>query len=486
MAASSIAWLTGTLSFVYLLRAQVFFRYPISSFLILGVGGSLNWGALLVQAFSGRSLDFNLEMPVETFAVSSFTTLLAILTHCLYRASASTQRIGKLIQKHLLKRCSLLETPRAAQLWVMGFVGIAAILLFGRSDQANDVDYGNVVVKIGQAIIPFYVAPFLIPLSSFLFRGEKIRSAGWIGIALYFVLSLAAAVIRNSRAIFANLIFIVVFGVVLAMFSGSLKFRRKHLGILLLFLLLGAPVYYVISNLTTAMLIAREKRADASAVEMIDATLEAFSRPDIIADRRKEDSIITSDYNEVYIDNVFFSRLIETKNLDLNLANSRNLSIRDVDLVRSVYVGKLINLLPTPVANLFDIGVAKRELQYSGGDLYRLLAGLGDTGSYDIGNSIADGLVIWGPLVWPILFFFYSLFFIIYDASTFRDTSGRLFISPMIVMQLPTFVSDGLSSDNFSEYIGEMVRTYPQLVLLYSVLYMVSYSVLNVKLRSKL
>ncbi len=460
----------GIVVIQYVVRRKGFVRFPISSMMMLGLNVSGTTGPLVFQSLAGREVTYNILMPVQTFGLAAGVAALAVAVHALYRNLAPVQRARAEISRALFGRIGLMTTPSAIQLWIMGFVGLACLWSVGRP--AATVEYGDSGGKLLAALTPLATAPFLIPLLPYLFchRGRPGARSSLMLLG-YFGLVVGVAVACNSRAAFAMVIVVAGLCLAIALSSGRMTLTRRGLIVGVAVVALGLPTMTVLLDVSTAMLIARANRGEASSSDLVRTSIAVFDNKPVLHAFRERSAIVGSGYNEVYIDNAFVQRSTTIKYLDLNLYQSRDLSPDQVETARAVAGDRALSILPTPVIAALGIDFDKAQVAYSGGDLYRFLSGRGPVGGFTTGSALADGLVVFGPLFWPIFAAFAFASFFLHDLFSVSSAGRLAFVSPSVLMSVHTLFTAGLVGENVAGALGGLVRVYPQTILLYLLIF---------------
>jgi hypothetical protein len=476
-----IAAIGGAVTSAYLFRTGVFAQAPISSLMIFGLNFTLVTGPLIFQTLDWRSFTFNLDVPLKTIGIAVSLSLLALITHLFYRGSPSVRQLRAAFGVRVLSPFGVFRPPSDAQLWMMGFIGLAAMWFTGTPEAKAGIEYGDVSGKFFQALIPFTVAPFLIPAAGALFRpGRSTTAMPWLLLAGYFALLLGVALARNSRGAFSSVLLVLGLCLLLAALMRGLRIERRAVAAIVIVGAMGVPLLGALSDVSTAMLINRSARDEVSAPELMRRTMEVMGDKQALELYRARSEIISAGYSEVYIRNNFFQRLTLLKFLDLTLKNSEQLSEDQTAYARQAFVNKLIGVLPTPVISAFGLKVDKRDLRYSGGDLYRFLASRGRLGGFVTGSAIADGLVLMGPLFWPACVLFFGVSFFLFDAYTRPIRNFGLIVSPVVLMGLDRLLMFGLNGESVAGTLSQLIRGYPQSLLLYSALFFVTLGISSV------
>jgi hypothetical protein len=235
------------------------------------------------------------------------------------------------------------------------------------------------------------------------------------------------------------------------------------------------PIFINLSDLATAMVIARDERSNVSPIELIEITLANFTDKPLLAERRRRDAIVEGgEYNENYVQNPLFARFVYTKFVDVNLTNAITLTDAQASQIRERSWNRIVALLPTPILNVLHIDLDKSDLGYSSGDLYSYIAHGRELGSYTTGSEVPDGLTIFGGFFWPFLAFMVLVEFILYDGFTARDQNGRLVVSAAILINVVPIFTLGVMQESVADQVSAIVRGVPQLILLYWVLFVLS------------
>lgn len=462
-----IAAASSILTAIYVFRRRVMSATPISSLIVFGLGFTLLLGPLIFQTLDWRAITFNLDRPVASVSTAAVASFLACLTHAIYRGFPPFGMASQALARTVHEALFVFRTPTNAQLWLMGFISLAATWSTATTEAGLAVEYGNAGGKLLQAFTPFALAPALIPIAPYLFPTSAPGRKNWIPLAAYFGLVLLLAFARNSRGGFAVIVFVLLLCLAVAVWTGRLRLGRRAAIGGLAALMVGLPAMSFLSDLSTAMLINRSVRDDLSATTLIQRTLETAGDRATLENYRAQSSILDNRFNEIYIDNDFFQRLTLLKFLDLNLRHTQGITESQRDYARHNFGQQLLKFMPTPLLNRLGLDVDKRTLQFSGGDLYRFIASRGALGSYITGSALADGLAIMGVLFWPLLMGLALISFVVYDAFC-RSGGWGLFVSPVILFQLDRLFMFSLNGDNLAGVIGSLLRGYPQSLLLYA------------------
>lgn len=469
-----IAIVASVITFLYIFNIKRFRRTPLSCVMILGFNVSAFSAAILIQTIALRSLTYNLSSSLWTFSVLLATQLLVIAVHILYTRSKILKGLRLSLTRYVFGPMGLLKAPTNFQLWVFGFIGCGATVVSART-YTDAIDYGNVSGKFALAYVPFAVAPFFIPLRAHLFGRLNQSSGNWLPVSAYALLLIAVAMANNARATFSAGFLTLALACLVAILGGNLKITRKALYSGVFIVAAGIPAFTTLSDLATAMVIARDQRSNVSSLELIEITLSNFQDKTLIEDRRRRDAaILTGEYNENYVDNPILARFVYTKFVDVNMTNALLLSDGQAQDVRKSAWARVLALLPTPVIQYFNIDVDKTDLGFSSGDIYSYIARGVQLGGFTTGSEIPDGLTIFGPFFWPVLALLVLIQFMAYDALSMIDKSGKLIVSAVALLNIVPIFTLGVMQESVSNQVIAIVRGIPQLILLYLVVVIVT------------
>jgi hypothetical protein len=467
--------ITGSvITFLYVLRIKRFRRTPISCVMILGCNISAFSAALLVQSIALRPITYNLSSSLTTFTALMETQLLVIVVHFFYDRSHSLNAARLAVTRYVFAPLRLLRAPTNFQLWLFGFIGCGATIVSART-YTEAMSYGDVSGKFVLGYVPFAVAPFFIPLRSYLFGGSNQSSSNWLAVTAYAFLLIAVAMAQNARATFSAGFLTLALTGLIAILSGNFQVKRSTIYSGVLIAAIAFPIFTTLSDLATAMVIARDQRSNVSSLELIEITLSNFQDKTLIEERRRRDAaILNGEYNENYVNNPIFARFVYTKFVDVNMTNALLLTESQAQEVRSKAWARILALLPTPVIQYFNIDVDKTDILFSSGDIYSYIAKSIELGGFTTGSEIPDGLTIFGFFFWPVLAVFVLAQFLAYDAFCIVDKNGKLVVSAVVLLNIVPIFTLGVMQESVANQVSSIVRGIPQLIFLYLIVVVIS------------
>lgn len=400
---ASIIVLASLPVLLYVRYSQAADTHPLSTLVLLGFCITTLFGALVAQSIAATAVSASLRQPIWTFTTLGGYELLAVGSHAAYRLFSVPSRPASLVRS-CLDRLGLYSTPSVPALWTLGFVGCLSYAM-PRPDadgpHAVGAD-GGLTSAVALAFNFLLSAPFLIPLYRKT-QGPGYSSSRWVwpGLALYTLLALVIALVRNARVI----MFVGVATVGIAYLLMYLQSRVSVKSGLMVRLAIAATAFLALmgplSDLASAMAVARAGRGKVSGVAMLANTIHVLQRPYLIQqyrDRQRAAGIYDR-YDESYIDNPLFARLVETKFHDNALYFAETLVTNSSrEKLTRTSVDFLWSILPTPVLKRMGIHIDKGDLNFSMGDYLAYLARGVPLGGRKTGSLFAQGQVVFGAL----------------------------------------------------------------------------------------
>jgi len=472
---SVICAIGGAVTILYFLRPGTIQRFPISSVAVLGFAVTTYALPLAAQTFSWRPLVYNLLVPRELFEATLAFQAVILAAHITYVNAPFLQAPSRWLARSVLRPIWVFRAPRPIEFWALGMLGLVATwvsrILFG-----DAVEFGNVAGKFLQALVPFIVAPFFIPLRRHFLDRPDMRDPPLTMplLAGYFGLVILTAVFFNARAIFAVCVFTVLLSVMMMTSMKRLQFSRRAKMMMLGAVVLAIPLTGVAQDLATAMQAARELRGKADSTEIAMETLRAFGDKERLEAIRKDSAGQTAEsgfsgFSETYLQSEFFQRLTYTKYTDLTMAASLRLTQFQKDQIRADAEDSILSILPTPLIKILGFSLDKSNRDFSTGDIYANLAFNQELGGYRTGSSITNTIDVL-DVFWPLAVFVICIILFIEFDSYCLHVDGRVVISALSFILLYEIVARGLVYESFRSLIDNGTRAYIQAIFVYTVL----------------
>ena len=466
--ASVSSWVTLAYLFG---RQKAFVRYPLSSISIFGLNVSTQSGALLYQSFTLTPISFNLKTPAETFFLVGLLQLTLVLAHFFYCRSKLLALIRDRMAGRLLRSLGLFKAPTDGQLWVMGFVGMIA--LWFSLTSLRGAEFGDVGAKFLAGFVPFAYAPLLI-----LFRRQILplgQKVSYLPFAAYLLVLILIGMGGNGRGVFAMAFLMIGLLFLLLYVTGQVKVEKRQFVRFVLIAIPAAFLMHVASDLAIAMAIVRAHSEGLFGWDLIHLTWDTFwDNHALAAYKNSLKYLIFESYNETYISNPFFSRLVTVKFDDNMIHYAGMLGSEKANQLLNVSCEKFIAFLPTPLLHFLGYHVDKSNLEFSIGDyIYYLVSG-GGLGGFRTGSITAYGIIVFGGFFYVLMFLLAPFIFMINDAFSRRTPRG-LVVSPLMLMSLYQLFTL-FNGDSLLDMVGYYLRGIPQLIFLYLLLQMILFA----------
>ena len=462
---------------LYVRCTEAIDRQPLSTLVLLGFSTTTQFGALIAQSVAWTALTASLRQPIETFSTLAAYQMLAIGVHATCRLFMARGTQASLLRRSL-ERVGLYSTPTVPTLWIMGAIGCLSYCFSRSVIYTSDGSAGGGVLGAVASAFNFLVsAPFLIPLYM------KIHGPGYCrprraypGLVIYAAIVVMMALFRNARVIMFVGVATVGFSYLLVYLQTKSPIRSSALRVTAIAAVALAVLAPPLSDLATAMAIARPERTKASGAAMLAKTIEVWRKPYLIERYRDGQSHagLYGRYDEAYISNPLFARLVETKFHDNALFFSKNLVTSGSREKLTKVSGDLLwSILPTPILEQLGIKIDKDNLNFSMGDYLAYLSRGVPLGGRKTGSLFAQGQVVFGAL-FP---FVYALLCIALfkwmDLLCHRPNDGPAF--PVTLALLSSWqLVHLLSPESLQQVCMAIIRGLPQEIGVYALAFLVA------------
>jgi hypothetical protein len=476
--------LLGTAMTYYALRWHILARAPLSSLALIGCGVCNFYLPLVITTFEGKPITFELQRPDLTFGFNLLAFVVLIAVHIIYLQSSLLQSTRLAISRKILQPLGLFIVPSPAQLFVLGTIGLGAmVFIYFALGLTTDETFGSVGLKALEGLFWLAYAPYLILLYPLLGRGSRSAGSYAVPILLFSSAMLIIGSAQNSRtAIFIGITGIIL-GVVLGGWLGIVPanlFRPRNLVLGCIVAILLIPVA---TQLGSSMLEARGDRKQVSPAEVLLITFSAFlsgESNDFV--RSYLDESTTSDMwhggDEYYLDSMLFGRLCNLKFADNTLTIVAGLDAPRRASIAERELEWTLSILPQPVLDLMGSKIDKQANRGSMGSfVYYLSSGRPElleqlaTGSY-----LASG---WASLGWlaPFVLALLALaLFIMLDSFVILGPGAtHAVFSAVATMGLfgtfTLFTSAAGAPESVAGLLAVLLREIPQQALVYGAVF---------------
>lgn len=464
----------------YIIERNKIANYTFSTFLILGYVLTQFTLPLIFTLLEGKPITYNLKLPFQVFLHSILSLITIIIAHHVYvnMSRSSAKLLYTKMQKKLIMY-GLFDAVSNKQLWIMGFVGIFALIskyIFGGGFY-NENNESDTLDKFIEGFTFFSYAPLFIPLSSLFNKSsDQTKSNNSYLLVLYTILLIIIGMLGNSRGLFMKGLtamgLVYFLGLCLGKFDYRIfKIKNILLGIILLWIVIGP-----LSELGTSMVIVRNQRGSISSVELLSKTLTVFQDKQKVNNFKKlaTSEQIGKDWDEVYFDNIFLARFCNLKFNDSNLVQGLKIKDRDERML-NYSIDRFWAILPTPILSVLQIAIDKKKVtSASFGDyLYFCNGGVNALGGFRTGHFAGTGFASFGWWYLAILGFGMIPLFFLIDLSCYKislNNKTRVVFSLqglILATTIFTFLGTSSASESVVNIYTFLLRGWIQSIVLY-------------------
>ncbi|MBU2788023.1 hypothetical protein MQE22_01385 [Acidithiobacillus sp. YTS05] len=479
LATSALIVAGNALGYGYALRQSTLQRYPISTLMLLGYTFSYFTLPPLGQLLGLQPVTHHLYFPVIDLAYAVIGLLALIGGHQLYSNGSLLIALRGILRKQFYGRLGFYRVPHFSQLWLMGAIGVIAVL-FG---DHFDVRGSGILQAVMQGLHPFVYVPYITLLLPAWSPPRRIPRVNGLALVFYTGALLVLAMIVNSRAYllmgFASLLIVYFFLLATGQMPLPNVSPRKIALAAFAILLIAGPV----SEMAMAMVLVRGERTDMTPSQLVLKTWETF-RSGHIAQRFARISAAMAGgrgINEDYFDNLYLNRLANLKFVDNAVDNQQALGPGAASYFAQIEKQKVISILPSPMISLLGLDANKRLVTSGSSGDFLLYAVSGDPyaiGGFRSGSLLVNLDIVFGYL-WPLLLLLLSaLIFAVVDAWCWAgpaESTGEWTarFNPLVIGMLFSesffFTSAATGTESISGIMGVLMRGWIQIAVLYAV-----------------
>lgn len=491
LAMSTLLLAGNGLGYAYALRQDLLRRLPVSSLMLLGYTFSYFTLPPLGQLLALQPITHHLIHPVLDEGYALLGLLALIGGHALYARSAPLLALRNALRKHVYARTGFFREPRLAQLWLMGLLGVVAVVLVR--------PYAEHAGGIGHAVLnglrPFVYVPYILLLLPAWSARQRAGKSHLVALLPYSAVLVVLAFITNSRAYllmgFASLLILYAYLVACGRMRLPRVRPRNMIALALLVLLVIGPV----TQLAMAMVVVRGLRAELSPLQLVEQTWRVY-RAGGVAEayvQQIQPSSQQAGVGEVYFDNLFLNRLANLRFVDNAVVNAGQLAGPQRDYFRSIEYGKVLALMPQPLIDVLGLPVDKAAVTKGSSGDFLLYAATGNSyvvGGFRTGSLLVNLRLTFGML-WPLLLMVLStVVFAFVDAWCLVGTDRRtgmwwVRFNPLVIGMLFAltfmFTSAATGTESLSNMLAIPLRGWLQLAVLYAIVFWTSRMITSVK-----
>ena len=420
----------------YCFDKEIFFKYPISSFMIffshfINIGGSL-----FLKTLEFSKVNAGLDLPISTTIHLISFNIIIILSHQIYINSISLVKIKKKIQD-LIFSLKLFNLGNKNFIIYLSIISVLPYLfafdLFvpvsqQRSEQEilnaplfNDILTGmNYLISIGA------VTYFCKEIS-----GDKLEINKNLFISIFVIILVFISLARNSRSVLFDFILLFFLIYFILIMLNKIKIKKKNILKNLLIILLFFPSFFLLENLSSFFLSERDVRYERSPIENIASIFKSNifnnSKKEIYERKYSDERVI---FSEIYYDSSIFNRANILKIHDNFNKIKQNIPEYRIENLKQLQTSKIISIFPQPLINFFLNDFDKEKYRYSTASYLYGNVDYGG-GQLKIGSALMTMSIIYGNWFYLILLFLFVPSFIFFDSFFLSDKSK---FSPFIIL----------------------------------------------------
>jgi hypothetical protein len=447
------------LIFLYIVWTDAIYTHPLSTFTIFGFCFTSQLGAMIAQSATWTPIIYSLRQPLETFSTLALYQAIAILVHMFYRLFFALPKVANStsIVRGTLEKAGLYQTPAVYNLWIMGAIG-AFTLLASR------------YLSFLDAFTFLTWAPFLIPIF-LLQKGDKYCNAkfNYILLVLYTLLIALIGLSITARGIMFSGVITIILIFLLSGMRSSNSLNLSHLLKIGVVGFIGLTLLGPLSDLATAMAIARDKKQFVTTMKTIENTIDNFQNPialEAYRNKGKLESILSS-YDEHYFASPIMARLMETKFHDNALYFATTLTDSGTKDLSKITDDMFVAVLPQPFLDLLKIDIKKENLRFTVGDYLVYLRTGEFLGGNKTGSVFGHGIALFGDFFVLIYMGICLVLFILTDLLSFRVKSGEVAVSTLGMVNIWHFFLYGITAESLRNIFDFTIRGFWQKVLIY-------------------
>ena len=457
LAAACIVLASSLTVLMYIHWTGALQTHPLSTFAIFGFCMSTQLGALLVQSATWTALSLNLRQPIETFATLAGFQAIALVAHGTYRFfsnAASPKKVS--LVRAVVEKLGLYATPTVGTLWIMGIIGLFSLLVGGGEGAIRKTLQGMTFV----AWAPFLIPMYLLQQGSSYCNAKK----NYVFLAIYMSLIVLLGMAVNARGMMLAGAMTIALFALLSVMRSTRQVKVSQFAKIGALIVVMSAMAIPVTDLVTAMGMARKARAYVSPVKMVAITSYYFQRPHLLNAEREKDKFISiqSNYDEIYFASPLMGRLVETKFHDNALYFGSRVGTKGKEKMRDITADFFWATLPDPALKSLAIDVDKKDLQFSMGDYISHLGGGGGLGGFKTGSGFAQGITLFGyffPLIYLLVC---PILFLAHDLLSYRSSKGDILISALGMLGIWKLFLYGISAESLQAIFMGVVRGLPQ------------------------
>lgn len=430
---------------------------------------------LLATLLECHSIGYNFVNPIETYLGETCLFLISALAFYL----ATNQKKALTSLKIRLYKCGFYDRVSDNTIWCLGILGL--IIRFYL--MSTHIQIGDIIGKALSGFTFFQYAPIMLFFPS-LYKMSKLKKIIVFnkGGVIYFIFIILLSFATNSRYAILEpfgtfaLLFLLSYIQHPSRLRQNINKKYIILGIFIIIFLIP-----FVSDVSLAMLANRGIRGKVSTSELFSNTINTYldrDKMNLLRKIKDEKNLTTlkeqpKEWSENYVSNFALNRYCNMRVSDNTLYHAKKVGFAN-EKMYSDFWNEIIALLPSPILNSLGIQYNKNE-RYSRGDKLKALSTNSPPfASYLVTSHLADGLLTFGFLYFPIEFFLFYLRFLFLDTFIIKHNK-RVIYSILGLTTIFSFLAMFRNAGGACDSLPYLLREYWQDIILF----LIGFSILS-------
>lgn len=422
---------------------------------------------LLATLLECHSIGYNFVNPIETYLGETCLFLISALAFYL----ATNQKKALISLKIRLYKCGFYDRVSDNTIWCLGILGL--IIRFYL--MSTHIQIGDIIGKALSGFTFFQYAPIMLFFPS-LYKMSKLKKIIVFnkGGVIYFIFIILLSFATNSRYAILEpfgtfaLLFLLSYIQHPSRLRQNINKKYIILGIFIIIFLIP-----FVSDVSLAMLANRGIRGKVSTSELFSNTINTYldrDKMNLLRKIKDEKNLTTlkeqpKEWSENYVSNFALNRYCNMRVSDNTLYHAKKVGFAN-EKMYSDFWNEIIALLPSPILNSLGIQYNKNE-RYSRGDKLKALSTNSPPfASYLVTSHLADGLLTFGFLYFPIEFFLFYLRFLFLDTFIIKHNK-RVIYSILGLTTIFSFLAMFRNAGGACDSLPYLLREYWQDIILF-------------------
>lgn len=420
-----------------------------------------------------HSIGYNFVVPLDTYCGE---TILYLFSALAFYLAINRKSYSLVWLKKILFRCGFYTLISNKVIWALGIVG----LLIRIYVSGANIETGDVVGKTLTGFTFLQYAPLLLFFPSLYSRDWEYKIISYDKKALLYLLFLIVlSFATNSRYAvlepFGTFALLFLLSYLNCPHSLRQNVNKKYFVWGGLFLIFIIPF---ISDVSLAMLATRGIRADVDKVELFKETMDTYlDRDKMERLQRMKDAkdkiknemvpVYSENWSETYVSNFALNRYCNMKVSDNTLYHAEKVGFANKKMHDDFWT-EIVAICPAPILNFIGFDYDKDKRFSRGDKLKALSTNTLPAGSFLVTSHLADGLVTFGYLYFPIEFLLFFIRFLFLDTFLFKY-EGKTYYSAFGLITIFSFLAMFRNAGGCCDSLPYLLRGYWQDVILFTI-----------------